>query len=151
MGFRPKGGHCLSRLKLQPGSSYWFPCWSPQHFSYRSPSASSSRVSGSEVWQVQLWPEGPASPVLAPGTLASHLIVDLGSFSAPLRLPENTEQRLTDRINFHCSCNSQLISLELHTLPLTTSTMLFQKRNFRITETFRCIFSILPLIIKTWV
>lgn len=92
------------------------------------------QVAGSEVWQLQLWPEGPASPVLAPGTSASHLISDLGSFSAPLCFPQNMEQRLTDRINFHCSFNSQLISLELHTLPLTTSTMLFQKLNFGITE-----------------
>lgn len=150
-GFPPKGAHCLSSLKLSQVVLYPFPCWCLQHFSYCSPSAWFSRESGSEFWQLQLWPEGPASLVLAPSTSASHLIGDFGFFSAPLCFPENMEHRLTGRINFHCSCNSQLISLELYSLPFTTSTMLFQKFNFRITETFRCIFSILSLIIKTWV
>lgn len=78
-GFPPKGAHCLSSLKLSQVVLYPFPCWCLQHFSYCSPSARFSRESGSEFWQSQLWPEGPASLVLAPGASASHLIGDLGS------------------------------------------------------------------------
>lgn len=100
------------------------------------------QVSSRKVWQLQLWPEGPASPVLAPGTLASHLVSHFGYFSAaPLCFAENMEQRLTERIHFHCSFNSQLISQELCTLPLTTSTMFFQKLNLKNhRETFCSIF-----------
>lgn len=81
-----------------------------------------------------LWPQGLARPVLAPGILASYLISDPGFFCIQQCFPENIEQKLTDRINFHCRFNSQLISLELHTLPPITTTVLFQKLNFRISE-----------------
>lgn len=107
------------------------------------------QVSSRKVWQLQLWPEGPASPVLAPGTLASHLVSHLGYFSAaPLCFAENMEQRLTERIHFHCSFNSQLISQELRTLPLTTSTMFFSETQSQKSQRHFVVF--LELIIKMW-
>lgn len=43
-------------------------------------SASLSKASSREVWQLQSWPKGPASPLLASSTSASYLISDPGSF-----------------------------------------------------------------------
>lgn len=57
-------------------------------------------------------PREPARQVLASSTVASYLISYPGSFYIHSCFFYKSEKKLTDRINFHCRFNSQLISPE---------------------------------------